>query len=202
MSDLCSECHDGLSDSLSGAARRPSCRARRSNCATFLTFNRRIKLNRCTSTVRTLISSTSAISRFVCPIDTRRRFSRCRGVRSSASIFSYRGWILLNVVCAPINSLFSSTPASLAKVWLAVNETADWGHFRIKPIPIFPRVRSTGVSIDKQRPGTFRDRASCASESRRGFPGRGKGLGLGGPVLLPYTRSVFLKLIVNILSNE
>ena len=148
MSDLCSECHDGLSDSLSGAARRPSCRARRSNCATFLTFNRRIKLNRCTSTVRTLISSTSAISRFVCPIDTRRRISRCRGVRNPASIFSARGWIFwLKAVCAPINPLFSSTRMSLAKVCLAVNETADLcrAPFPVRTIRVVPSPSSRMV---------------------------------------------------------
>lgn len=63
--------------------RKPCCSAWRSSCATLRTFNRRIRLNRCTSTVRTLISRRRAMSRLVFPCDTSLRISFCRGVRPS-----------------------------------------------------------------------------------------------------------------------
>lgn len=44
------------------------------------TLSRRIRLKRCTSTVRTLIASRFAMSRLVFPWETRRRISFCRGV--------------------------------------------------------------------------------------------------------------------------
>jgi hypothetical protein len=53
----------------------------RSNCATFRTRSRRIKLNRCTSTVRTLMANWVAISRLVYPCATSRKISFWRGVK-------------------------------------------------------------------------------------------------------------------------
>ena len=50
------------------------------------TFRRRIKLNRWTSTVRTLIARRRAISRFVLPCDTSLRISLCRGVNPSVRL--------------------------------------------------------------------------------------------------------------------
>ena len=66
--------------------RKPCCSACRSSWATLRTFSRRIRLNRCTSTVLTLISRRRAISLFVLPCDTSFRISFCRGVSPSARL--------------------------------------------------------------------------------------------------------------------
>jgi hypothetical protein len=66
--------------------RNPCCNAWRRSCATLRTFRRRIKLNRWTSTVRTLIARRRAISRFVLPCETSLRISLCRGVKPSVRL--------------------------------------------------------------------------------------------------------------------